>query len=130
MALEDLIRIHREVMATIETKWKRYLYDQIDWDRQALCIVGDRGVGKTTLMCQYLLERYASVEEALYISADNIHVTAGGLFNIAESYFSSGGEALFIDEVHKYPNWSIELKISLIPIKKRESFFLLLPLSI
>ncbi len=108
--LEELFAIHREVIAATTTKIRRYLYDLIHWDAQAICILGDRGVGKTTLMCQRLLEEYKTVERALYISADNINVAGRGLFKIAQEYFLYGGEALFIDEVHKYPNWSIEIK--------------------
>lgn len=108
--LEDLFVIHREVMATTETTKKRYLYDKIHWDAHAICITGDRGIGKTTLMCQRLLKEYKTVDRALYISADNIVVASFGLFKIAQTYFSYGGEALFIDEVHKYPNWSVEIK--------------------
>lgn len=123
MPLEDLFAIHRQVMATTEEKRKRYLYDKINWTAQALCITGDRGVGKTTLMCQHLLETYRSVETALYISADNIHVAAEGLFKIAQNYFSIGGQALFIDEVHKYPNWSVELKNIIDTYKKNKIVF-------
>ncbi|MGE3318033.1 MAG: AAA family ATPase [Candidatus Berkiella sp.] len=50
------------------------------------------------------------INRGLYISADNINVLANGLLNIAKTYFAQGGEALFIDEVHKYPNWSLEIK--------------------
>lgn len=110
MSLEDLMAIHREVVGATAFDIKRYLYAQINWSARAICILADRGVGKTTLMCQHLLEEYKTVDRALYISADNIHVNAWGLFKIAQSYFAMGGEALFIDEVHKYPNWSIELK--------------------
>ena len=108
--LEELFAIHREVVATTATEIRRYLYNQIHWTAHAICIFGDRGVGKTTLMCQRLLEEYKTVERALYISADNINVAGRGLFKIAQEYFSYGGEALFIDEVHKYPDWSIEIK--------------------
>lgn len=123
MSLEDLFQIHREVMSTMESQVKRYVYDKINWSAQATCILGDRGVGKTTLMCQRLLEEYKSVERALYISADNIHVTALGLFKIAQDYFSDGGEGLFIDEIHKYPNWSIELKNIIDTYKKSKIVF-------
>src|SRR5690348_2962725 len=97
-------------MLAIDSCMKRYLYDKINWSAQSICILGDRGVGKTTLMCQHFLEKYQTVDRALYLSADNIHVTAHGLFKIAQHYFSYGGETLFIDEIHKYPNWSTELK--------------------
>lgn len=109
MSLEDLFLIHREVVASTEKRIKRYLYQLINWDSHAICIFGDRGVGKTTLMCQHLQE-YQTHDRALYISADHIYVNAQGLFPIAQQFFSNGGEALYIDEIHKYPNWSVELK--------------------
>lgn len=121
--LEELIAIHHEVMANTATKVRRYLYDRIHWNTQAIAILGDRGVGKTTLMCQRLLEEHKTVERALYISADNINVTAQGLFKIAQTFFNYGGEALFIDEIHKYPNWSIELKNILDTYKKGKVVF-------
>lgn len=108
--LKELIHLHQELLSTIEVKLKRFLFDQIHWDSKAICIYGARGVGKTTLICQYLKEKYGTVEKALYISGDNIHVLSEGLLNTASNYFAMGGEALFIDEVHKYPNWSIEVK--------------------
>ncbi len=121
--LDDLFTIHREVMATTTTAMRRYLYDKINWNGQAICLMGDRGVGKTTLMCQRLLEEYKTVDRALYISADNIIVIGKGLFKIAQEYFLYGGEALFIDEVHKYPNWSIEIKNILDTFKNNKVVF-------
>lgn len=108
--LQTLFDTHYFVMATATTDFKRYLFDHIDWNSQAICITGHRGVGKTTLMLQYCLSSHPNVESGLYLSADNIQVLGYGLFNIAKEYFSQGGEILFIDEVHKYPNWSIEIK--------------------
>lgn len=108
--LQELIAIHKEVIATTPRSFRRYLYELLNWDAKAICIFGDRGVGKTTLICQYLIEKYQTVERALYISADNVNVASLGLFKIAQRFFSKGGEALFIDEVHKYPNWSVEMK--------------------
>lgn len=121
--LEELFAIHKEVMAHIATSFKRYLYKRINWNSQAIAIFGDRGVGKTTLMCQRLAEEYGSVERALYLSADNVNVAGIGLFKIAQSFFSMGGEALFIDEVHKYPQWSIEIKNIIDTFKKGKVVF-------
>ena len=123
MSLEDLILVHREVMAATERRVQRYLYNKINWDAHAICLYGDRGVGKTTLMCQHLLEKYQTSERALYLSADHIYVAAQGLFNIAKSYFSDGGEALYIDEIHKYPNWSVELKNIIDTFRKNKIIF-------
>lgn len=108
--LEELFAIHREVIATTPVSLKRYLYDQINWDAKAICLLGGRGVGKTTLMCQAFIDRYNDVNEGLYISADNVVVLGFGLFKIAQEYFKYGGKALYIDEVHKYPDWELHVK--------------------
>ncbi len=121
--LEELVSIHQEVMLRTPQKFHRYLFPKINWKALGLCILGDRGVGKTTLICQDLLERYQSPARALYLSADNINVVSMGLFNIAKYYFSHGGEALYIDEVHKYPNWSIEIKNILDTFKDKQVIF-------
>lgn len=121
--LDDLFAIHSEVMSTAKTGVKRYLYDKIRWNAQGICIMGDRGVGKTTLMCQRLLDEYKTAERGLYLSADNIAVASRGLFRIAQEYFAYGGEALFIDEVHKYPNWSVEIKNILDTYKNNKVVF-------
>lgn len=121
--LEELILIHQEVIDTTPMSFKRYLHPQIHWKAKGLCILGDRGVGKTTLLCQHLIETYRSPERALYLSADHINVNSYGLVNIAQRYFSHGGEALYIDEIHKYPNWSIEAKNILDTYKTRQLIF-------
>ncbi len=121
--LEELISIHQEVMATTPNSTRRYLYPKINWSARGLCILGDRGVGKTTLLCQDLLQRYKTTDRALYLSADHIYVISQGLFNIAKTFFTYGGEALYIDEVHKYPLWSVEIKNILDTYKKCQVIF-------
>jgi predicted AAA+ superfamily ATPase len=121
--LDELVAIHQEVMATTPTDVMRYLYPQINWKAKGLCIVGDRGVGKTTLLCQDLLLRYKTPERALYLSADHVNVISYGLVNIAQQFFSYGGEALYIDEVHKYPEWSTEIKNICDAYKGRQVIF-------
>tara|TARA_R110000868_G_scaffold411409_2_gene703783 strand:+ start:16400 stop:17602 length:1203 start_codon:yes stop_codon:yes gene_type:complete len=121
--LEDLLSIHQQVIGDTPTDIQRYLYDGINWDAQAICIVGGRGVGKTTLMCQAIIQRYTSAQEALYLSADNIHVLSLGLFSIAQQFFAHGGKALFIDEVHKYPEWATEIKNIIDTYKSKKIVF-------
>ncbi len=108
--LEELFEIQIEAAASVDLSFKRYLYDRIDWGTRLFCIVGARGVGKTTLLLQSYREKYRSPEECLYISADNIKVAAWGLFDIASEFFKTGGLFLIIDEIHKYPSWARELK--------------------
>ena len=121
--IELLSKFHSSVMETTPTTYSRYLYQEINWDARAICFMGGRGVGKTTLMCQFLLAKYQTVQRALYLSADNLNVLSYGLLNIAQDYFSLGGEALFIDEVHKYPDWSIEIKNILDIYKDKQVVF-------
>ena len=121
--LEDLIYIHQQVLPLIPTHQVRYLFDQVNWKDQSICILGGRGVGKTTLICQALLKYYPSIDEGLYLSADNAHVLSQGLFEIAREYFSLGGRALFIDEVHKYPDWEQTIKNLIDTYRDRQFIF-------
>lgn len=73
-------------------------------------IVGPRGVGKTTMILQHIKERL-SLEDTLYVSADNMYFTNNTLIGLAEDFVKRNGRHLFIDEVHKYKNWSQELKL-------------------
>ncbi len=91
------------------TDFKRYLYSQISWQSRMIGIVGARGVGKTTLLLQYIKEKL-DAKRALYISADDIYFTNHKLIDLADEFYKNAGEVLFIDEIHKYANWSRELK--------------------
>lgn len=110
LMFEELFYIHHNTVKNVPLKFKRYFYELIDWDVNHLCLTGARGVGKTTLLLQHYHEKYGDIEKCLYISADNVEVSAVGLFKTASEYFKTGGEALIIDEIHKYPNWPVELK--------------------
>lgn len=108
--LEDIISIHAETVKNVPLETRRSLYQKINWQSRALCIRGARGVGKTTMLLQYYHEKYGHPDKCLYISADNLHVIAKGLYDITREYFKYGGEAVIIDEIHKYPGWALELK--------------------
>jgi len=121
--LEKLVAMHQEVMASTPTSIKRYAFSKINWNAKGICVLGDRGVGKTTLLCQHCMEKYQTPERGLYLSADHINVISYGLFNIAQQYFTEGGESLYIDEVHKYPEWSMEIKNILDVYKRKQDIF-------
>ena len=118
--LEELFYNHRKVVANAALGFRRYLYDAVVWDEAAVCIMGARGTGKTTLLLQHYHEKYGDVEKCLYLSADNIEVMSLGLFKLAKEYFNHGGRALIIDEIHKYPEWQIELKNIIDVFKNKE----------
>ena len=89
--LEELFYLHKKVVEGVPLTFKRYLYGAVEWDSPCLCVSGARGVGKTTLLLQHYQERYGDVEKCLYVSADNIEVSALGLLNMAKEYFKYGG---------------------------------------
>ena len=89
----------------------RFLYGKIDWDERMLAIKGPRGAGKTTMMLQRI--RYDVGDDpskALYVSADHYWFYNNSLAETADIFVQNGGKWLFIDEVHKYPRWSREIK--------------------
>ena len=91
--------------------FKRFLYDEIDFKQKLIGIVGPRGVGKTTLILQYLKENFYKKEEAIYLIADNALFKKGDLLSIAQdAYFKHGVKLLCIDEIHRFQNWNQELK--------------------
>ena len=89
----------------------REIINDINWTSQLVAIKGSRGVGKTTLMRQYIRQTYGiTAGKALYCVVDSIYFTTHTLLELAERYAQMGGEHLFLDEVHKYPQWSVEIK--------------------
>ena len=89
----------------------REIINDINWTSQLVAIKGSRGVGKTTLMRQYIRQTYGiTAGKALYCVVDSIYFTTHTLLELAERYAQMGGEHLFLDEVHKYPKWSVEIK--------------------
>lgn len=104
--LEKSLRKVRDVDLT----FKRALYNQIDWTDRLIIIRGARGVGKTTLMLQYIHEAQGLSEQVLYVSLDDIWFVDNRLSDVASRFIRMGGTHLFLDEVHKYPDWSREVK--------------------
>lgn len=110
MELTTFFQTQNRLTLAVRALPRRYLYDKLRESHRLLAVVGSRGVGKTTMLLQYLDEMFGNPAVALYISADHIHVTASGLYAVAEEHHLNGGKLLCIDEIHKYPDWSQELK--------------------
>ena len=100
----------QRMVSNINLTHKRYLYHQISWDDRCSLIIGQRGIGKTTLMLQHLKEHYFQSTKALYISVDNPYFKNISLYEFAIEFEKFGGEVLYIDEIHKYNEWSTHIK--------------------
>ena len=89
--------------------FKRYMYDKIAWNNRLVGVVGPRGVGKSTMLLQYIKEN-GNDKEYLYVSTDHTYFTNHSLIDLIDDFVKYGGTRLFVDEVHKYKTWSRELK--------------------
>lgn len=83
----------------------------VNWNAPLLCIRGSRGVGKSTLLRQYINQHFqAGSEEVLYCSLDWVYFSQHSILEVADTFYKRGGKLLVIDEVHKYDGWSREIK--------------------
>lgn len=98
-----------ELLEMTPTDFYRYKYDEIDWEGRLTGIVGPRGVGKSTMVLQYI-KSHRSEGLHLYVMADNAYFTSHSLVQLADDFVKDGGTHLYIDEIHKYKDWSRELK--------------------
>ena len=97
-------------LKNFNTTYKRYLYNEIDFNEKLIGIVGARGTGKTTMLFQKLIELKAQNKNALYISLDYPFLGSTSLSELAFGFVDSGGEYLLLDEVHKYEDFAAHLK--------------------
>jgi uncharacterized protein len=108
--LKDLFVIHNRIVQNTPIIFKRFLFNRINWNNRLIVIVGARGTGKSTLVLQHFHEKYNDIEKCLYLLADNPLVIKDGIYNTVAEYFKYYGECVIIDEVHKFSNWSEEVK--------------------
>jgi hypothetical protein len=123
--LDSFQRYHSNVINSVfsgrSSMRRRYLADQIDWSELAIMLIGQRGVGKTTLLVQHAVERYGLAGRFLYLSGDFFQLVDHGLYHVADRFFAeTAGECLIVDEVHRYPTWKQELKNILDAFKTKQ----------
>ena len=109
--MDNLIQKSIAKVASIPVDFQRYLLHQINWNNRLIAIKGARGSGKTTLLLQYLALKVDKQAKSLYVAMDDLYFADHLLYDLAEEFTKLGGSYLLIDEVHKYPNWSREIKL-------------------
>lgn len=107
--MEQLYEFFNRKLKSTPTDFLRYRYHQIKWNGRAFGLVGPRGVGKSTMLLQYIKQNL-SPTDTLYVSADHLYFSEHKLVELADRFVKMGGKHLFIDEIHKYEGWSRELK--------------------
>lgn len=109
--MEKLFALHDSYISQVPMEFTRGLMDQINWNTRLIGIKGPKGVGKSTLMQQYIKKNFKDGDRhVLYCSADAGYFAEHTLVDTATRFVQTGGTNLFIDEIHKYDNWSRELK--------------------
>lgn len=108
--MNHLSEKYLRIINSTPLEFTRSIMECIHWDARLIGLKGARGVGKTTLLLQYIKKNLPIDQSSLYVSLDNIWFAGNTLNALAEQFVKQGGRYLFLDEVHKYPNWSQELK--------------------
>ena len=107
--MEKLRNDSINIINLTDTSFIRDFAKSVDWNDRLIGIKGARGVGKTTLLLQYIKQNLP-IAQTLYVSLDNIYFSSNLLVDLADEFVKLGGTYLVLDEVHRYPNWSIEIK--------------------
>lgn len=110
LIMNELQERYRKLLDETDTHFHRYLYDNVNWSGRMIGLTGPRGVGKTTLVLQYAKEKL-SPENSLYVTAEDFYFASHRLLELADEFSRRGGKHLIIDEIHRYDNWSKELKL-------------------
>ncbi len=109
--MDKLFERHNSYLAEIPMEYIRDISSQIEWNARLIAIKGAKGVGKSTMMLQYIKRNFAPDDRhVLYCSADTSYFATHTLVDTADRFVRLGGTHLFIDEIHKYKNWSTEIK--------------------
>ena len=107
--MDILFETQRKLLRNVTSEFYRELQFNLPWDERAIMLFGSRGSGKTTLFLQHLKDNYKN-EEALYVTLDDIYFRQHTLLDTARTFAQNNGKILLLDEVHKYPEWSREVK--------------------
>jgi len=109
--MERLLINSQTKVQRVSLAFSRFLLKTIDWNQRLIAINGARGAGKTTLLLQYAKKYLKTDGSSLYISLDDLYFMENSIRELAEAFYLTGGQVLLLDEIHKYPNWSRELKL-------------------
>lgn len=108
--MEAFYRTHAYLVEHANAPVRRNLMDEIDWNDRLIGIKGTRGVGKTTFLLQYAREKFGADRSCLFINMNNLYFSANSIVDFAGAFRKRGGRVLLIDQVFKYPGWSMELR--------------------
>ena len=108
--MQRLFEYSNKLINEADTSFLRYMYNEINWQSRMIGLIGPRGVGKTTLVLQYIKQNL-NPAETLYVTAEDFYFVDSRISELVDTFVKFGGKNLVIDEIHKYKDWSKELKL-------------------
>ncbi|MCL3782617.1 ATP-binding protein [Prolixibacteraceae bacterium JC049] len=108
--MEKFYQSHNTLVANSRNTIHRELYNDIDWSQRLIGIKGFRGVGKTTFLLDFIRRKFINDRSCLYVNLNDFYFTRRRIFNFADDFVKQGGKVLVLDQIHKYPEWSNELR--------------------
>ena len=108
--VQPIIKTYHNFLSFVTLDYIRPLMQAINWEDRLIEIKGSKGVGKTTLMLQHILQAFPNVDDTLYVSLDNLWFKTYSLKDLTDWFYAQGGRYLFLDEVHYYPHWQTAIK--------------------
>jgi predicted AAA+ superfamily ATPase len=109
--MEQLYEAFALKLLNVPQDFSRFLKNRINWNHRLVSILGARGAGKTTLLLQHIIEKFGTPsKEVLYADVSHFYFATNTLMELADRFYKLGGKYLFLDEIHKYPTWAVEIK--------------------
>lgn len=108
--MDILQQTYRIKLDLVPIDYVRSFHDDVNWKNRLIGILGQKGVGKSTMLLQHI-KLYDKVEESLYVQADDFYFAGHRIYDLALEFFQQGGKRLYIDEIHKYKGWTTEIKM-------------------
>ena len=108
--MDTLLQTYRIKLDLTPVNYVRSLHDTINWKNRLIGILGQKGVGKSTMILQHI-KMHDKIEESLYVQADDFYFAGHRIYDLALAFFQRGGKKLYIDEIHKYAGWTTEIKM-------------------
>ncbi len=109
--MKELINKYQLKLNKVQTDFTRYLLEEINWEHRLIAVKGARGVGKTTMLWQALKLGKLDASQSLFVAMDDLYFSGSRLYDLAQQFVQMGGKHLLLDEVHKYNDWSQEIKL-------------------
>ncbi len=108
--MDYFFEAHKLLVNADDVRIVRQLHHEIDWSARIIGIKGFRGVGKTTFLLNFIREQYGDSRDCLYVNLNDFYFAKRRIFSFADEFYKRGGKVLVLDQIHKYPDWSDEVR--------------------